>query len=172
MKKLFYVVLAIAFLATASNLALAANSAEKIGYVDVARIFDEYKKTQDLDKILEDKSSRKQVERDRMVKDIRKLKDESELMSESAREKKQDEIEAKIKKLQDFDRDARDELQRERDKMAKEILKEIDETIQGLGSKEGYTVILNERMLLYYDQANSLTDRVLNSLNRKYKGSR
>ena len=49
MRKLFYVVLTIVFLATASNLALAANSAEKIGYVDVARIFDEYKKTQDLD---------------------------------------------------------------------------------------------------------------------------
>ena len=172
MRKLFYVVLAIAFLVATPNLALAADSVGKIGYIDVARIFDEYKKTQDLDKILEDKSSRKQVERDRMVKDIRKLKDESELMSESAREKKQDEIEDKIKKLQDFDRDARDELQRERDKMAKEILKEIDETIQGLGKKEGYTVILNERMLLYYDQANSLTDRVLNSLNRKYKGSR
>ena len=172
MRKLLYVVLTIAFLATASNLALAANSVEKIGYIDVAKIFDEYKKTQDLDKILEDKSTRKQTQRDKMVKEIRKLKDESELMSESAREKKQDEIEDKIKNLQNFDRDARDELKRERDKMAKDILKEIDENIQNLGKKEGYTVILNERMLLYYDQANSLTDRVLNSLNRKYKGSR
>jgi outer membrane protein len=107
-----------------------------------------------------------------MVKDIRKLKDESELMSETAREQKQDEIDAKIKKLQNFDRDARDELKRERDKMARDILKEIDTTIQDLGKKEGYTVILNERMLLYYDQINSLTDRVLNSLNRRYKGSR
>jgi outer membrane protein len=172
MRKLFYVVLTIAFLVTTQNLALAADSVGKIGYVDVAKIFDEYKKTQDLDKILEDKSSRKQVQRDGMVQSIRKLKDEAELMSESSREKKQDEIEDRIKELQNFDRDARDELQRERDKMAKDILKEIDTSIQDLGKKEGYTVIFNERMLLYYDQANSLTDKVLNGLNRNYKGSR
>lgn len=171
MRKLLCVMLAMVFLASTQGLAFAVNT-PKIGYVDVAKIFDEYKKTQDLDKILEDKSSRKQVQRDKMVKDIRKLKDESELMSETAREQKQDEIDAKIKKLQNFDRDARDELKRERDKMARDILKEIDVTIQDLGKKEGYTVILNERMLLYYDQVNSLTDRVLNSLNRRYKGSR
>ncbi len=173
MKKILYVVLAIVFLASLQAKAFSAvSSVGKIGYVDVAKIFDEYKKTQDLDKILEDQGVKKQTQRDKMVDEIRKLKDEMELLGEKAREEKQDQLDALLKKLQNFDQDARDELRKERDKMARDILKEIDTVIQEIGKKEGFTVILNEKMLLYYEETNSLTNTVLTTLNQRYKGIR
>jgi len=47
---------------------------DKIGYVDLARVFDEYQKTKQFDKSLETKGASKQADRDKMVADIKKLR--------------------------------------------------------------------------------------------------
>lgn len=141
----------------------------KIGMVDVARVFDEYQRTKDEDRKLEEKANRKQAEREKMVEEIRKLKEELELLSEKGREEKQVAIDEKIKRLQDFDRSAGDELRKERDLTAREILKEIQTVLKDIGQKEGFTVIMDERMTVYGDKEVSLTDRVLEGLNAKYK---
>jgi Skp family chaperone for outer membrane proteins len=46
-------------------------AADKIGYVDLAKIFDDYEKTKTFDKSLETKGTAKQAERDKMAADIR-----------------------------------------------------------------------------------------------------
>lgn len=159
---------ALAFLLVGSVNGFAA-AAMKIGMVDVARVFDEYQRTKDEDRKLEEKANRKQAEREKMVEEIRKLKEELELLSEKGREEKQVAIDEKIKKLQDFDRSAGDELRKERDLTAREILKEIQTVLKDIGQKEGFTVIMDERMTVYGDKEVSLTDRVLEGLNGKYK---
>ena len=148
--------------------ALAA-AAPKIGMVEISRVFDEYQKTKDQDRALEDKQNRKQAEREKMVDEVKKLKEEMELLSEKGREDKQVVYEEKLKKLQDFDRAAGDELRRERDLMGREIFKEITAAIKDLGQKEGFTVVLDERAAIYSDKEVDLTDRILDSLNKSYK---
>lgn len=170
MRSIISRVVTILFLVSISLSAVSAAFAvgEKIAYMDLAKIFDEYNKTKDLDKQLEDKGTAKQAERDKLVSEIKKLKDELELMSDKGKEDKQAAIDEKIKKLQDFDRESRDALRKERDDMARQILKEIKDTIDEVGKKEGYLLILDSRAILYGREGDDLTNGILKTLNDKY----
>ena len=150
-----------------SSIAIAENSG-KIGYIDLSRSFDEYQKTKDFDKELEKKGDMKQGEREKLVQDIRKMREELELMNKSAREKKEADIEAKIKSLQEFDQEAKTDLTKERDNMVKDILKEMSDVIKEYGQKNGYSIILNDRVLLYGDPGMELTNEIIKILNEKY----
>jgi outer membrane protein len=145
-----------------------AEAAEKIGYVDLARVFDEYNKTKEFDKQLEAKGAGKQADRDKMVADVKKLRDEAELSSAKAKEDKQAIIDEKIKTLQDFDRMTRDALRKERDGMVRDILKEIELVIQDFGKAQGYGYIFNDRVLVYKGEGNDLTNQVIKVLNDNY----
>ena len=149
--------------------AIFAQSAGKIGYVDLSRAFDEYQKTKDFDKDLEKKGDIKQEQREKLVKDIRKMRDEMELMNEKAKEKKEQDIEAKIKRLHEFDQDAKGTLTKERDDMVRDILKEMNGVIQKYGEENGYSIILNDRVLLYGDQSEDLTSEIIKILNDSYE---
>lgn len=140
----------------------------KIGYVDLGKIFDEYQKTKEFDKNLESKGVAKQGERDKMVAEIKKLRDEAELLSAKAKEDKQAAIDEKIRALQDFDRITRESLRKERDNMVRDILKEIETILSNFGKKEGYSFIFNDRVLVYKAEGNDLTAQVIKALNDSY----
>ncbi len=148
--------------------AQAAAAADKIGYVDLARVFDEYLKTKEFDKSLESKGVQKQSERDRLVNEVKKLRDEAELLSAKAKDDKQAQIDEKIKALQDFDRSTRDALRKERDAMVRDILKEIEGVIQNFGKSQGYSFIFNDRVLVYKSEGSDLTPQVIKVLNDQY----
>ena len=141
----------------------------RVGFVDVARTFDEYQKTKDSDKILEGKGEGKQAEREKRVGAIKKLKEEMEVLSEEGRKKKQAYLDQQLKELQDFDAQVKDELRRERDSMVRDILKEIDAIIREYGNKEGFSMILNDRVLLYGSEDLDITNEIIRVLNERYK---
>ncbi|OIO37106.1 MAG: hypothetical protein AUJ75_04810 [Candidatus Omnitrophica bacterium CG1_02_49_10] len=141
----------------------------KVGYIDVPKIFDEYKKIQDFDKKLEKVQEDKQTDRDKIVNEIRKMRDELELLAEAARAKKQGTIDEKLKNLQDFDKDVRNGLKSQRDDMMREILKELDDTVTEYGKKNGYDLIFNDRVLIYKAEKYDLTGEVIGILNKGYK---
>lgn len=149
-------------------MATAQAAGEKIGFVDLARVFDEYNKTKEFDKQLEGKGATKQVDRDKMVAEIKKLRDEAELLAAKAKDDKQAVIDEKIKALQDFDRVTRDGLRKERDVMVRDILKEIEVVIQDFGKAQGYSFIFNDRVLVYKSEGNDLTAQVIKALNDNY----
>lgn len=138
----------------------------KIGYVDLAKVFDEYKKTKDSEKDLEVKGKAKEADRANMVEELRKLKDEQALLSEKAKAEKQTVIDNKIKALQDFDRKSRDELIKERNDMLALILKDIEKVVAEYSKAAGYDFILNSRMLLYGGAEYELTNEILSRLNK------
>ena len=143
-------------------------AADKIGYVDLGRVFDEYEMTKSLDKQLESKGTVKQADRDKMVADIKKMRDEAELLSAKAKDDKQAVIDEKLKVLQEFDRTTRDALRKERDDMVKDILKQIEVVIQDFGKAQGYGYIFNDRVLVYKGEGNDLTAQVIKVLNDNY----
>jgi outer membrane protein len=138
----------------------------KIGYVDLAKVFDEYKKTKDSEKDLEAKGKAKEGERAKMVDELRKLKDEQALLSEKAKAEKQTAIDNKIKVLQDFDRKTRDELVKERNDLLAGILKDIEKVVSDYAKATGYDIILNSRMLLYGGPEYDVTGEILSRLNK------
>ena len=169
MKKMLLFALPVFFLSVlVSSAAPAYAVGDKIGYVDLARVFDEYQKTKQFDKSLEAKGASKQTERDKMVADIKKLRDEAELLSAKAKDDKQAAIDDKIKVLQEYDRTTRDSLRRERDGMVKDILKEIETVIQDFGKNQGYSYIFNDRVLVYKSEGGDLTNQVIKALNDSY----
>jgi outer membrane protein len=140
----------------------------KIGYVDLARVFDEYQKTKDFDKSLESKGASKTTEREKLVNEVKKLRDEAEVLSPKAKEEKQVVIDEKIKALQDFDRTTRDALRKDRDAMVQGIVKEIEAVIQDFGKSQGYSYIFNDRVLIYKGEGGDLTPQVVKALNDAY----
>ena len=167
MKKLLLLSLSVFLLIGVGGRAWAAEGG-KIGYVDLAKIFDDYQKTKEFDKALEAKGTQKQAERDKMVADVKKLRDEAELLSAKAKEEKQVKIDENIKVLQEFDRTTRDALRKERDTMVRDILKEIETVISDYGKKEGYTYIFNDRVLVFKADGGNLTPQISKALNDSY----
>lgn len=165
MKKL--VVAAVAVIFGIGLFAGAANAKEyKIAFVDLAKVFDEYKKTKDAEKSLEEKGKIKEGERTKMIDELKKLKDEQALLSEKAKGEKQTVIDDKIRVLQEFDRKTRDELVKERNDMLGGILKDIERVVSEFAKANGYDLVLNSRMLLYGAEQYDLTKEVLGRLNK------
>ena len=142
----------------------------KIAYVNLDRAFDDYEKTKRLDRQLEERSNAKQAERDTLVAEIRKLKDELELMSLSGREGQQAAIDERLRGLQEFDRQARESLRRARDEAVREILKEIEGVVQGYAQAQGYDLVLSDRAVLYATKSTDITNEIIKALNKETQG--
>lgn len=144
----------------------------KIGYVDVAKVFDSYQKTKDNETKLQTAGKKKEEERDALVHEVRRLKDEQALLAEDAREKKQEAIDVKVKELADFDAAARKDLGEQRNTMVREIFKDIDDLVQTYGEKKGFDMVFNDRVLLYRSTRLEVTNDILNELNRNYQANK
>jgi len=141
----------------------------KIAYIDLAYLFDNYNKTKDQDKVLEEQTKQKKEERQRLVNQIRQMKDEMDLLSENAKEQKQEQVEAKLRELQEYDQQTRLTIGQKRDDMLKDILKEIDGIVEKYAKDNQYTMIFNNRVLLYGRDQDDITEPILKILNSKYK---
>jgi outer membrane protein len=144
-----------------------AEEAGKIAVVSLARVFDSYEKTKDVDAALEKKGAKKNKERDALVDKVNRAKDEAQLLSRDARQKKEEELNDLMRDLQDFDREARVELRRERDDLVKDIFEEMDQVISKYGKERGYDMIFDERVLLYADDSIDITKEITTLLNKK-----
>lgn len=140
----------------------------KVAFVDLSRLFDEYQKTKDYDKTLESKQKVKEDERSKKIKDVKDLQQRLDVASDKEKEKIQVEFDEKVKVLQEFDRAATTDLRKQRDDFLKEILKEIEKVIRDFAQKEGYSIVFNDRVLLYADEQMDITEPLIKILNEKY----
>ena len=140
-----------------------------VGYIDLAKIFDQYEKTKDSDKNLEEEWQSKQSKIKELREEITRLKDEIGVLSESVKAKKQEIIDGKIRELQEFTKEIQDELTSKRNEVVSQILKDIDTVIEEYGKDNGYNLIFNERVLLYHAESLDVTDKIVKILNDSYK---
>ncbi len=144
-------------------------AADKLGYVDLSRIFSEYTKTKEYDKVLNDKQAAYEAERDKKVNEVKQLQDKMNLLNDKEKEAKKPALEDKIKALQDYDREKQTDLRKEQDEKMKELLKDIEAVVKQHAEKEGYTLIFNDRVLVYQSKALEITDKIIEALNKDYK---
>lgn len=147
----------------------AAGAADKFAYVDLNKLFSEYGKTKEYDKALGDKENVYSAEREKKVGEIKQFQDKMNLLSDKEKEAKKDELEGKLKSLQDFDRQKQTDLRKEQDEKMKDILKDIEEAVKQHAAKEGYTLVFNDRVLVYQDKNLDITDKVMDILGKNYK---
>ena len=155
----------------------------KIGYVDLERIFHGYEKTRELEAKLnmENEADQKMLsERRQMIeKEIDKLKEELEtqglMLSESAKEEKQAEIERRAEELDEFSAYIEQRNQEREAKYTDGILKDLQtklpSIIESIAEKEGYRFVFDVRSLFYVtpEKEFDLTDKLLAQLNEEYK---
>jgi outer membrane protein len=141
----------------------------KIAYVDLSRLFDNYTKTKEYDAVLQKESEGFQKERDGMINKIRDAQGKLALLKEEERNKVNADIEKQKADLIEFDKQKRTDLAKKRDDKVREILLEIEKIVSNIAQKEGYDYILNDRVLVYGDKSQNITDKVLKTLNDGYK---
>ena len=166
MKRGFAVMVGVVFLAICATGAFAA---DKLAYVDLSRLFDEYEKTKAYDKILEGKQMTYEKDREKNVDEVKKMQDKMSLLSDKEKEAKKGDLENKIKELQEFDRVQQTDLRKERDEKMKEILKDIENAVSAYSKANGYTMVFNDRVLVYQEKTMDITDGVIKILQGYYK---
>ncbi|OGX41065.1 MAG: hypothetical protein A2984_03345 [Omnitrophica WOR_2 bacterium RIFCSPLOWO2_01_FULL_41_12] len=144
-------------------------AADKFGYVDLSRIFSEYQKTKDYDKNLQEKTSAYEGEREKKANEVKQLQDKINLLSDKEKEGKKPELEKKIKAFQEYDRQQQTDLRKEQDEKMKEILKDIDDSVKKYAQAQSYTLVFNDRVLVYQDKSLDISDKIIVDLNKGYK---
>jgi len=150
----------------------AAPASPKIAYVNVAKLFDQYQRTKESDKTLEAKASDREAAHQKLVAELKKLREGVEMLSDKAKEGRQQEIEAKVKALQEFERTAGEGLRRERDTIAREIFKDMEAVIKEVAGQQGFDLVINDQAILYGSAGLDITDVVLKTLNDRYTSKR
>lgn len=141
----------------------------KIGYVDVFKLFNQYKKTQDYDKILEGKKSEKEKLLEEKKEKIKKMQEKLNLLNEKEQEKQRRKITQAAEEYRKMEREFYLDLKKERDEKMKEIVEDINRVINDYGKKHGYQIIFNKGAVLYGEKGLDLTDTILKIMNQNYK---
>ncbi len=145
------------------------HAADKFAYVDLSKIFAEYNKTKDYDKVLEGKEGVYETERNKKVDEVKQLQEKIELLSEKEKETKTKDLQEKFKSLQEFDRQKQTDLRKEQDEKMREILKDIEEAVRKQAEKDGFTLVFNNRVLVYETKSMDISDKIIEILNKDYK---
>ncbi len=140
----------------------------EMAVVNVSKIFDEYEKTKEFDHQFQAEGRAKQEERDAIIHEIRRLKDEQSLLSDDQKKKKQEQIDQKLKELDSFDLELKRLIERKRNEAIRDVFKDIEGNIGRFGERKGFQMILNDRAVLYRGAAVDATQEVLNELNDSY----
>ena len=137
----------------------------KIAYVDLSRLFDGYFKTKEYDKVLEGKNKEYEKARNEKMDKIKEAQGNLSLTKEDKKAPIEAEIEKSKAELLEWDRQKKTDLTKERNEKIREILLEIEKIVSGFAEKEGFSMILNDRVLIYDDQTLNVTEQVLKLLN-------
>ena len=157
------VVLGLAYNAQAADI--------KIGLIDFQQVVEQSKPGQKVEAALKQEGERMEAELTKDKEELKGLKEKLEreamVMSREAREEKEIEFRVKARNLQDKDQRYRQEFvgkqRTEIDKLRKVVL----EIAQEIGKKEGFTMIVSKVGVLYNDPTVDLTDKVVQSLNKR-----
>jgi len=137
----------------------------KIAFVDLSRLFDDYYKTKEYDKVLEARHNDFEAKRNEKIEKIREAQGKLALLKEDKKAESEAEIEKMKAELLEFDNQEKTSLTKERNEKIREILLEIEKVVSGYAEKENYSVILNDRVLIYGNQVFNVTEPVLQQLN-------
>lgn len=144
-------------------------SLRKVGVVNLNRVFKEYGGTKSTEARLEQLGREKQAEREKIVNEIRTMREELALLNEENRNKQREAMDGKMRALAQFDQQARDQMQGERQQAIDNLLKEIERIVTVYAKQNGYDLILTDRAVLFFAEGIDVTDEILQILNQQGK---
>ncbi|MBN2096973.1 MAG: OmpH family outer membrane protein [Candidatus Omnitrophica bacterium] len=141
----------------------------KIGYINLKDVLDKYQKVTDGENELIKDAEAKNSQREKLVNDIKSLREKIDLLKDTQKEKKQQELDQKVKELQDFTNETRSGLRQDRDEKFREIMKEVKDVIEEYGQSRNYNIVIDDTLLLYKDANLDVTQDIIKTLNQRYK---
>jgi len=146
----------------------AQQAAMKFAYVDLARLFDEYGKTKDYDKVLESENKKYQDERDKKINQIKELQGKLAMLKDAEKAKTEADMEKLKNEILEFDRTKRTDLVKSRDEKLREIALDIEKTVSEYAKQEGITFVFDKRTLVYTADTLNITETILKTVNDSY----
>jgi outer membrane protein len=147
----------------------------KIGVVNLQRVVNESeagkKATSQLEAVIKERQAKideKQVEFEKLQKE---MEQKATVLSEDAMKKRKEEIQKKERDLKRLISDSNAELQKLQREKQLGIQKELDALITKIGKDNGYTIILPNEVVLYYDDAMDMTDLVIKDYDETAKAA-
>lgn len=162
----------------------------KVGVVNLNKVFEQYDKRKELESDFRDIGSRAEDTLKTKQEEAIALREEIQLLEAGsmARKKKEEELEKLLLYLQVEDEVAKRNLAKAEKDFYEELFKDINAVVDEVGKKEGFDLILKKEdietksadllelrlkigigTVLYFSNALDVTDKVIESLNRKYK---
>ena len=142
---------------------------KRIAFMDLSKVFDNYEKTKESDKLLETDHAAYEKERNEKIEKLQEAQGKLALLKAEEKSKAEADV-AKMKEdLIAYDNAKRTDLTKKRDEKIREILLEIEKVTSDFAKKEKYDLILNDRVLVYGDETMDVTEKVLTILNQGVK---
>lgn len=168
MKKVVLIgALGLFLLVLAASPVLAAETAMKVGIVDLYRAVNESEQGKKAKTDLESMIKGKQDALEEKGKAIEKLKGELEkqggVLSAEAKKSKEEEFERLTREYQRTVADSQNEVRKRESELTGRIVKDLREIINGLAQEEQYTLIMEkaEGLVLFADKSLDITDKVI-----------
>lgn len=147
-------------------------AAEKIGYIDVPRILEEYEgfkeARRDLDrdkKTFEEDYGRRGASLQKMMQE---LQDGAKMLSEAKKKEKAVEFEKKRKDFMEWQQDQSRRLQEREEGIIKRLEGDVRKVLERIGADGGYAFVVRRDLLLYVRKdSTDLTDQVLAALRKQ-----
>jgi outer membrane protein len=150
----------------------------KIGYVDMQKAIQATDTGKKAKKDLEKEFNDKKKELGEKEKDLKKLSEDLEkksmVLSDEVKQKKQMEFQEEMLKYRELVGKSQQAIQERERTLTQPILEKLRAIISDIGSKEGYTVILEkaENSVLWAPKTIDLTDRIVTSYDKGDKKSK
>ena len=146
---------------------LYAQSANKIGYIDLQSVIQNSKAGKAAKVSFESEFKKKRLIIENKAKVLAQEEQDfisqSPLMDDDAKKRRAEDINRKKKELTRLRDDFREELQKKDFELTQKILKELESVIKTIGSKEGYSLIVEktESGVIYGNDSVDITQKVI-----------
>lgn len=156
----------VVFLMTAS---MAQAELKKVGTLNIRLVFDNYAKTKDYDKVLEEQYTKYEAERNGKVEAIQEKQGKLSLLKDEEKSKAEETLQELINSLQQYDREQQTELTKKRDERIRDIMLEIEQLVDQYAKKEKFDFVLNSNVLIWAgDQVLDISKEITDVLNKNY----
>jgi len=144
----------------------------KVAFIDIQRALNESEAGQKAKKRFKDQLDRLQKDLERQKDQVDALKDQLAkkglVMKDEERRNLEQDYQRKLREFERAYEDSQAELQQRDAELTRELIQEIQGVIQGIGRKEGYTLIFEQSGsgLLYGDSSLDITDDVIKAYDK------
>jgi Skp family chaperone for outer membrane proteins len=161
MKKIMLVIAVLCFMLCAAGNSYAADL--KIGYINLAKVFENYKKVADSNQKIEKLKN----DVNAMLQDMKKMNEGFDTLSAEAQEERKQQLMDKQQEI----RTRTVDIRKDEERILREILQDVEKVAKGLRKKNKFTYILDDRLILDGPEDSDITDEMVKMLNDRYKGN-